>query len=259
MTANSDITYCFHTEITLPASTIYSFNYVMNKIIDAHKCMHGNYFAELDLALIGMPANYPLPNRAICNACDYDKKLYRFQLMKRLQKAVKNNELEVWGGSRRNQVSIPPDTDDKYLSEWAIMAELYKDDLVKFCRKERVKVVFEKSPEEARIAEEARIVEKNLGSYATYYELANAFCVKNDKAKNLTYFKDKCSSTNRYSGFKEARRVAGKRGGGGHAAKFDVLQVAAILEEKKQLNKEALRRAVHKNFPLLADEFDDRF
>jgi hypothetical protein len=81
---------------------------------------------------------------------EFDRKLHKIYLLKRLNKAIKNNEFEIWDGwleKVRDDLSSfngPSEIDN--LNLWALNTYINGTDLAKFCKHERIRVVFTEGP-----------------------------------------------------------------------------------------------------------------
>jgi len=79
-------------------------------------------------------------SNGVCNRCAYDRNSFKKYLTGRLQKAVVEGRIELWN-TFAEKVKEPPANNDAFL--WAVTASIYRSDLIKFCRSEKIRVIFE--------------------------------------------------------------------------------------------------------------------
>ncbi len=217
----------------------------------------------------------------VCNQCAFYRDEEKKYLIQRLFTSVVERKFDLWN-SFADKVKNPPVLSDAYM--WAVTASIYRSDLIKFCRSEKIDISFENEQKDGQTNDQAvhRANESstslngciattadsqgrtvNKFKFADYVQLAEAFQVDSDPTKNLNWFKNRCSDLNKYPAFKQALAIKGERGG--DAAKFDVLLIAAHLMENRKIYKPAhyanyLRARISRCFPLVdLNEFDDRF
>lgn len=78
---------------------------------------------------------------------DLDRKRHKIYLLERLHKSIQNNEFELWNSSFdkvKDDLSKYKDPSPIInLQWWALNANINGTDLVKFCKKEKIHIVFE--------------------------------------------------------------------------------------------------------------------
>jgi hypothetical protein len=218
----------------------------------------------------------------VCSQCAYFREEEKMYLIQRLLTSVVERKFDLWN-SFADKVKKPPISNDAYV--WAVTAFIYRSDLIKFCRSEKILITIENEGERAIEQKDSQATQEQMldsqdvlknsqsqkmrGRLANAGQLAEAFKVKDERDKNLEWFKNNCTNYKRNKAFEDALAIPGKPGAG-NANLFDVLVLLGYLEsnQKRQTNsgyfkppnyRLYLRTQVRKFFPELRDEFDDRF
>ena len=241
----------------------------------------------------GSPGFFP------CRQCSYKQREHRIYLVGQLLNAVEAGKIDLWDSELAKKLRPPanktlPKIGDTLFSndviQWMSSGSLTNSDLVKFCREEKIRVVFKydqpvnqaqnhdetgvsvptptciQDTQPTAIDNQALSTDSQpynqsrtslIGPTATYLELAKAFAVVSSEDANLKWFRERCSNPRRYKAFQLALATPGKRGG--DAARFYVLSIVAHLHEKEGINLRKLRLGIEKRFPSALDLFDTYF
>lgn len=238
----------------------------------------------------GKPGFFP------CKQCSEKQREHRMYLVGQLLDAVEAGKIDLWDSELAKKQRPPvnktlPNIGDTLFSndviQWMSSGSLTNSDLIKFCREEKIRVVFEydqpdnqaqihdttdvsvATPTSTQNTQQTAIDNQALstdsqpdnqsqtsvkGPTATYSGLAMAFAVRSSEDTNLKWFRERCSNPGRYKAFQLALATPGKRGG--EAARFYVLPIVAHLQKTEKINPRALRSGIQKCFPDALDLFD---
>jgi len=147
--AASDYEFEYRGTVEFPKADRYAVADILDFISKVvHPCVHHFSWEDVEYPKVyrlidshadfGATAHRPT-GRLPCNRCTLLRKRLRNELLKRLRKAVVGEIFELWD-SRLGTVRALESSES--LDWWADMAEIFRSDLVKFCKGERYRAVF---------------------------------------------------------------------------------------------------------------------
>lgn len=190
-------------------------------------------------------------------------------LSQQLYQSVRNGHLNLWS-LFCDVVSNPP-SDLGDINFWTTTSNIYRSDLIKFCRSQKIKVVIDQSPakpeEQGRSSQHDDESRKGTNqdvnrpdNWADYKELALAFpAVGKTEAATLEWFKNGSSDRKRSGGFKEAHISGTGKQGRGNKAQFDIFVIAEYLLRSGILRPATVAVGLRKHLGASLENYKERF
>lgn len=146
---NSEEDFEYRYTVEFPRGQRYSVSTVLDFIPKVlHPCIHHLRTDQISYPAIyrlvdslnyGTPAKEQSTERRPCEHCTRLQQEVRARLVEQLRKAARNGHLDLWSW-RLDTVTEPPADGDAFW--WAQTADIFRDDLVRFCKGQRLRVVF---------------------------------------------------------------------------------------------------------------------
>ncbi len=190
-------------------------------------------------------------------------------LFAELYQAVRNGQLNLWNFFCDMPKAPPSDIGD--IDFWIATSSIYRSDLIKFCRSQKIKVEITpiapqpEAKETFNQYDAASRIDPNQDvsrppHWADYKELALAFpSVGRTDAATLEWFKKGSSDRKRASGFKEAQIKGTGKKGRGNKTQFDIFVVAKYLLVSGIVRPAAIVAGLRKHLGASLEDYQDQY
>lgn len=190
-------------------------------------------------------------------------------LIKELYQSVRNGHLNLW--SLFCDIVKAPPSDLGDINFWIATSNIYRSDLIKFCRSQKIKVEIDliaPQPEAPETfgqdnAESRKGSNQNANRpphWADYEELSSAFpAVGKTESDTKKYFMDGSADHKRKRGFKEAYIDGTGGSGSGNRSQFDIFAIAKHLHRRRILKQWSIEAGLRKHFGAALDDYKDQY
>lgn len=189
-------------------------------------------------------------------------------LIQELYKSARNGHLNLWSLFCDMAKAPPSDLGD--INFWIATSNIYRSDLIKFCRSQKIGVEFDSSapqPEATKTfnqqnAEPKKGFNEDVNRpphWAHYKELAQAFPVGKTDAATIEWFRKGSGDRRRAGGFKEAQiKETGKKGRG-YKTQFDIFVIAKYLLISGYLRPATIVAGLRKHLGAALKDYKDQY
>lgn len=186
-----------------------------------------------------------------------------------LYQSVRNGHLNLWS-LFCDMVKAPP-SDLGDINFWIATSTIYRSDLIKFCRSQKIKVEIDPIAAQPEVRETFNQdnAESRKGSnqnanrpphWADYEELSCAFpAVGKTESDTKKYFMDGSADHKRKRGFKEAYIDGTGGSGSGNRSQFDIFAIAKHLHRHRILKQWSIEAGLRKHFGAALDDYKDQY
>jgi len=189
-------------------------------------------------------------------------------LFKELYQSVRNGHLNLWS-LFCDMVKAPP-SDLGDINFWIATSNIYRSDLIKFCRSQKIGVEFDSiapQPEAPKTSNQQNTEPKKGFNedinrpphWAHYKELAQAFPVGKTDAATIEWFRKGSGDRRRAGGFKEAHiKETGKKGRG-YKTQFDIFVIAKYLLKNGYLRPATIVAGLRQHLGAALKDYKDQY
>lgn len=185
-----------------------------------------------------------------------------------LYQSVRNGHLNLWSLFCDMAKAPPSDLGD--IDFWIATTNIYRPDLIKFCRSQKIGVEFDPiapKPEPQETFNQQNAEPKNAFNqdvnrpphWAHYLELASAFPVGKTDAATREWFRKGSADRMRAAGFKEAQIKGTGKKGRGNKTQFDIFVVARYLLISGSLRPTTVAVGLRKHLGAALEDYKEQY